>query len=158
MSGQLTRISIPFVTGLSVFMLALGAGSVIWIPKNGLGAVVLLATGSWLFLSTRQWRRDRHAFATRYVLDEDGIGISTDGSTVTQIGWSQVSDCYQSRLFRYFRIAAPGLEPTVVLTFGAPPKGSHRSGDPKYVATKELLERKIPDRWRQGWLGDASLY
>jgi hypothetical protein len=148
------RFSTGVVLGCGLFMLLLGV-STVFLPRNSgnyLSGFVLIPIGAWMFLTGVHLRRDRHAFVTRYVLSDDGIEISTSNSPPNSLSWTQINSGYQSRLLRYFRLASPGLEPSIVLIFGAPPKVNAMAGGHKYGRTRDLLIQKLNGRFTSGLL------
>jgi hypothetical protein len=142
------------VLGIGLFMLLLGLSTFL-LPHNSgnyLSGVILIPIGTWMFLNGLHLRRDRYAFVTRYVLSDVGIEISVMNSPPKSLSWSKVNSGYQSHLLRYFRLDAPGLAPSVVLIFGAPPKANALAGQLKYRQTRDLLSRKLNGRFSSGLL------
>jgi len=148
------RFSTGVVLGLGLFMLLIGLSTFL-LPNNSgnyLSGVILIPIGAWMFLSGLHLRRDRYAFVTRYVLSDEGIEISAMNSSPKALSWAQISSGYRSRLLRYFRLDAPGLEPSVVLIYGAPPKANALAGQLKYRQTCDLLSQKLNGRLSSGLL------
>jgi hypothetical protein len=146
--------SVPAVIGISIFIILLALTSPLVSAirsKNTLGALFLLAIGSWMLLNGLHLRRDRHAFRTRYVLTDEGIQVNPADLPAQTLSWTQFTGAYHSRLLRYLRLSAPSVVPDVVLIFGAPPKPG-RDGQPKYVLTRNLIAEKLGDRYLKGWL------
>jgi hypothetical protein len=119
--------------------------------KNVFYAILLLGFGAWMGLMGLHFRRDRHAFTTRYVLGDEGVEILSSGAASEFVSWSQFQHARQSRLLRYFSLVHSAHAKDVVLVFGAPPKEAI-GADLKYQLTGKAVSAKLGERFVKGWI------
>ena len=97
------------------------------------------------------FRRDRHAFTTRYIVGDEGIEILSAEAAPELVSWSQFQRARQSRLLRYFSLTHSAHAKDVVLVFGAPPK-EVLGADLKYQLTGKAVAEKLGGRLVKEWI------
>ena len=151
--ARVLSFSVPFIIGLSLFMMLLAISYPFTSKPSGsvlLQAAFLFVVGAWVGLLGLHYRRDKQAFNTRYVLTESGVEVAPLGASPQSVQWPQISAAYRSRVLRYFRLVGP-VTPDMVLAFGTPPR-PEATGQVKYARTRTFLTEKLGDRLTTGWL------
>ena len=151
--AHIPSMVLPIALGISLLLIFLAITSPFVSPMTsttGLRAAFLFGVGAWMGLLGLHYRRDRHAFTTRYVLCDAGIEVTSPESLPRLIPWSQIAVGYHIRILRYFRLVDPA-GPAIVLMFGAPPR-AESTGQLKYKRTSRFIAQKLGDRLTTRWL------